>query len=258
VRFLAGRYRLGDQAVDALLALVEALAAEPKPPTAVREPHAALRQHIADSLTGLEVPALREATRIADIGAGAGFPGLVLAIALPSTQVDLVESARRKCSVIARLIAAAGIPNARPVPRRAEEWALGEGAVAYDAVTARALAPLPVLVEYAAPLLKAGGVLVAWKGGRDEAEEAAGQAAAAQLGLQAAEVLPVKPFKEARQRHLHVYLKEKETPPSFPRRPGIAAKRPLSGHAQRQLEEEDFPVRHRTSPRARDSDRCRR
>ena len=124
---------------------------------------------MADSLSGLEVPSLAAARRIADLGAGAGFPGLVLAVALPTARVDLIESSRRKAAVIDRLIQAARIENARSVVARAEEWArlapsLGGGREAYDAVTARAVASLPVLVEYAAPLLRVSGVLVAWKG----------------------------------------------------------------------------------------------
>jgi 16S rRNA (guanine527-N7)-methyltransferase len=94
-------------------------------------------------------------------------------------------------------------------------------------VTARAVAALPVLVEYAAPLLRAGGALVAWKGARDPDEEAAGAGAAAALGLEVGAVLHVKPFPEARERHLHVFRKIAPTPAGFPRRPGMAAKRPL-------------------------------
>jgi 16S rRNA (guanine527-N7)-methyltransferase len=212
--------------------LLEALAAEPDPHTTVSEPGAAMRVHVDDSLTGLEVPELRAARAIADLGAGAGFPGLVLAIALPHARVDLIESAGRKTAVIGRLAQAARIDNARAVTARAEEWgaaaaALGGGACAYDAVTVRAVAALPVLVEYAAPLLREGGVLVAWKGARDPAEEAAGAGAAAALGLELGEVLHVKPFAEARDRHLHVFRKIAPTPEGYPRRPGMAVKRPL-------------------------------
>ena len=94
-------------------------------------------------------------------------------------QVDLIESAGRKTAVASRLAQAAELTNARAVTARAEEWAklpapLGGGREAYDVVTARAVAPLAVLVEYAAPLLRTGGVLVAWKGARDAAEEAGG------------------------------------------------------------------------------------
>ena len=189
---------------------------------------------MADSLTGLEVEAVHAATRIADLGAGAGFPGLVLAIALPTADVDLIESARRKAAVMDRLRQAADVDNARSVVTRAEEWArtpraLGGGREAYDAVPARAVAPLPVVVEYAAPLLRPTGVLVAWKGARDPAEEALGTGAAAEVGLAPVEALRVEPFAGARNRHLHVYRKVAPTPERFPRRPGMAVKRPLGG-----------------------------
>jgi 16S rRNA (guanine527-N7)-methyltransferase len=183
--------------------------------------------HVADSLSGLESGALREAGRIGDIGAGAGFPGLVLAIALPEAQVELIESARRKCEVIDRLAGAAGIGNARSVPARVEEWAAGRGRESYAAATARALAPLSVVVEYGAPLLRPGGALVAWRGARRPEEEKAGDAAAAMLGLAPARVHAVTPFEGARNRHLHVYRKIGATPERFPRRPGTALKRPL-------------------------------
>ena len=180
-------------------------------------------------LAGLEVPALRAAERIADLGAGAGFPGLVLAAALPRARVDLIESARRKCELIERLAEAARLSDkARPHAVRAEDWARGEGASAYDVVTARALAPLPVICEYAAPLLRLGGVLVAWKGARQPGEEEAGTLAAAQLGLGGPQVLPVTPYPGSRNRHLYVYSKLSPTTEKYPRRAGLAAKRPLA------------------------------
>ena len=195
-------------------------------------PAEALDTHVADSLSGLAVSDLGRARRIADVGAGAGFPGLALAIALPRARVDLVESAGRKTAVIARLAQAAKLTNARAITARAEDWAgtpaaLGGGGGAYDAVVARAVAALPVLVEYAAPLLLDGGVLVAWKGARSADEEAAGAAAAAEVGLAPEEVLRVEPFQGARDRHLHVFRKIAPTPERFPRRAGMAVKRPL-------------------------------
>jgi 16S rRNA (guanine527-N7)-methyltransferase len=198
----------------------------------VSEPEAALQAHVADSLSGLEVGELARARRIADVGAGAGFPGLALAIALPGARVDLIESAGRKTAVIGRLAQAAKLDNARAVTGRAEEWAaapaaLGGGREGYDAVTARALAALPVLVEYAAPLLRMDGVLVAWKGAREEAEEESGRRAAELVGLSVGEVLRVEPFEGARDRHLHTFRKTAPTPERYPRRPGMAAKRPL-------------------------------
>jgi 16S rRNA (guanine527-N7)-methyltransferase len=142
--------------------------------------------------------------------------------------VDLVESTARKCEVIDRLASAAQIPNAKAVPHRAEEWATAEGAESYDVVTARALSSLAVLAEYAAPLLALGGSLVAWKGARDPEEEKAGAAAAAIVGLEPQSPVPVRPFKGSRERTLYVYTKTTPTPSRFPRRAGMATKRPLA------------------------------
>ena len=206
--------------------ILAALEREPDPHTSV-DPRDAADVHVADSLAGLEAPALRDAGVIADVGAGAGFPGLVLAVALAHARVDLIEASRRKAALIDRLIAVAELPNARAIPLRAEEWALADGREAYDAVTARAVAPLAVLVEYAAPLLRRGGTLVAWKGARDAEEEAGGTAAAARVGMRPGEVLPVTPYPASRNRHLHTFVKDAPTPPGYPRRPGMASKRPL-------------------------------
>lgn len=224
---LAAAHGLPSSAAAQLERLLAALAAEPDPPTTVRAPGEALDVHLADSLAALELSQVREADAIADVGAGAGFPGLALAVALPSARVDLIEATRRKCEVIERLGSAAGIANARAVAARAEQWGAGEGREAYAAVCVRAVAPLAVLAEYAAPLLRGGGALVAWKGARDTEEERAGAAAAAALGLEPEAIAAVTPYPASRNRHLHVYRKVSPTPERFPRRPGMAAKRPL-------------------------------
>jgi 16S rRNA (guanine527-N7)-methyltransferase len=192
----------------------------------VHDPAESLRVHVADSLAGLEVPALRSARRIADLGAGAGLPGLVLAAALPESQVVLVESIGRKCDFLLAAAAAMGLANVAVVRARAEEWADGIGRC--DVVCARALAALGVLCEYAAPLLTDGGVLVAWKGAIDEQEAADASAAAAHLGLAPEPVRSVVPFAGSERRTLHVLRKIAPTPPGYPRRPGMATKRPLT------------------------------
>ena len=107
---------------ERLLRLLEALGGAPDPPTTVRDPIEAVDLHVADSLSGLEVARLADAATICDVGAGAGFPGLPLAIALPDARIDLVEATARKAEVIERLAEAAGIANARVVPERAEAW----------------------------------------------------------------------------------------------------------------------------------------
>ncbi len=221
------RYRLADGQMDQLARILRELEGDERAPTTVREPLDAVDAHLADSLVGLEFEEIRAAQAIADLGSGAGFPGTVLAVALPEAHVSLVESQRRKCEFVQMLCASARIANARVVCARVEDWR--QGAEASDVVVARALAAQPVVLEYAAPLLKVGGALVDWRGRRNEAEEAAAALAARTLGLRLREIRHVQPFAQARDRHVHVFVKHEETPARFPRRAGIARKRPLGG-----------------------------
>lgn len=182
--------------------------------------------HVVDSLTGLEMTELREADRIADVGAGAGFPGLVLAVALPAAQVDLIESVGRKCEFMRRAIEAAQIPNAVVLNTRSEDWAASDGREAYDAVTARAVGRLSTLAELASPLLKPNGLLVAWKGKRDPEEEQQLAGASEDLAMAPEQILDVGNRAGSEHRHLHVIRKSGPTPANLPRKPGIAKKRP--------------------------------
>ncbi|MEK6326710.1 MAG: 16S rRNA (guanine(527)-N(7))-methyltransferase RsmG [Actinomycetota bacterium] len=223
--------QLSDQARAALEAVLDLLAEDRSAPSAVRDRERAWRVHVADSLTGLEVEALRGARRIADVGAGAGFPGLPLALALPDSRVDLIESTGRKCEFIRRAIERAKIGTARVVCERSESWAAEPppegGREGYDAVTARAVGRLSTLAELASPLLAEGGTLVAWKGRRDADEEAELERASTLLAMAAVEVRWVGPYAGSRHRHLHVLRKAGPTPGNLPRRPGMAKKRPL-------------------------------
>lgn len=222
---LGERYGLDDHQLDQLDAVLNGLATDEHAPTTVRDPEEAIDVHLADSLAGLEIDQLQSARHIADIGAGAGFPGLALAIALPDSEVRLVESQSRKCQFLRRAAAAAGVDNARVVQSRIEEWSEGLGH--NDVVVARALAPQPVVLEYAAPLLEIGGVLVDWRGRRNVDEETDALYAAEQLGLRRLEIRHTEPYEGARDHHLYVFEKAAETPSRFPRRAGVARKRPL-------------------------------
>lgn len=224
---LAERFDLPDGSTASLGRVLELQAEDPTASTTVRDPEEAVDRHVADSLVALELPAVRGARRIADLGPGAGWPGLALAAALPDATVTLVESASRHCRYLERAVEVAGIANVLVVHARAEEHAAA-ARDSYDVVTARALAALAVVCEYAAPLLDFDGTLVAWKGAVSPEEAADGAGAAAQLGLEPVDVLAVAPYPEARDHTLHVLRKTAPTPPRFPRRPGIATKRPLS------------------------------
>lgn len=204
--------------------ILESLADE-HAPTAVRDPAEGVDVHIADSLSGLEAPELPPANLIADIGSGCGIPGLVLAAALPQARVVAVEASGRRCEFIEATAAKAGIDNIEAVKSRAEEWSDGIGEC--ELVVARAVAPLAVLAEYSAPLLKLGGTLVAWKGKPDPEElETAGRAASI-LGLETLDAVPVKPWPGGGSRQLQRLRKVGPTPAGYPRRAGMATKRPL-------------------------------
>jgi 16S rRNA (guanine527-N7)-methyltransferase len=202
--------------------ILELQATDPTASTTVRDPTNAIDRHVADSLVALALEPLQRARSLADIGSGAGWPGLALAVALPNTHVFLVESAIRHCRYLERAVKVAGLTNAEVAHARVEEWHH-----TCDVVTARALAALPVVLEYAAPILVDEGHVVAWKATVAPDESAAGAAAAAELGLAPMEVRRVHPYPGARGRTLHVFRKVAPTPPRFPRRPGMAVKRPL-------------------------------
>lgn len=225
--------RLSPEAREQLAAVIELLASDSTAPSAVRDPEIAWKTHIADSLTGLEVADLSgdRARAVADVGAGAGFPGLVLAAALPAARVDLVESVGRKCEFMRRALAAAGIENASVINARSEQWAMSPppqgGREAYAVVTARAVGRLATLAELASPLLRQGGALIAWKGRRDSDEEAELGRAAPELAMEPERVLAVGEVAGSRHRQLHVVRKSGPTPERLPRRPGMAKKRPL-------------------------------
>ena len=220
---LVSRYGLSAVARDRLGRLLDALVGDPLAPTSVREPGKALDDHLADALVALDLPEVHGARSLADLGAGAGVPGLPLAIARPELETILVESSGRKCAFMAAIVSELGLERVQVAHARAEEL----GRSAFDLVTVRALASPAVVAEYAAPLLAVGGTLVAWRGARDPQAELEGERAALELGLTVRSPLQVMPYRGAQHRHLHLMSKVRETPPRFPRRPGAAAKRPL-------------------------------
>ena len=172
--------------------------ADPTAPTTVRDPAAAVDAHVADALVALELERVREARRIADLGAGAGLPRPRRSPPRCRTRaVALVESSGRKCAFLERAAAAMGLAERRRSSTRAPRRGRRASAAATSSRRGR-VAPLAVLVEYAAPLLALGGALVAWKGRRDAAEEADGAAAAAATGPRAAEVRPVAAMERGR------------------------------------------------------------
>lgn len=198
--------------------------------TAIRSEDDALNLHIADSLAGVELESVRSAASIADIGAGVGFPGLVLASVQPATKVTLVDSVRKKMEAAGRLARELELENVECVWARVEEFgATGSPArESFDVVTSRALAPLTTLVEYSAPLLKVDGVMAAWKGAPGPSELGDAAAAERALGFEPGVLIATKPFKGSARRHFYVTSKRQPTSDRYPRRPGTALRKPLT------------------------------
>lgn len=229
-RELTDRFELPPRSAEKLNALLKFVLTGPSSLTNVRDPAVGVELHIADSLAGLELPQLRSAATIADLGSGGGFPGLVLAIALPDSQLTLVESATRKADFLRETAEAMTLENVVVVAERAELWALE--AHEQDVVTSRALASTSILLEYAAPLLRVGGSLVAWKGSLSDEELGDAAFAAKQLQMSAPLAVAVDDdlVGGADRRQLIVSEKLAATPDRYPRRPGIAKKRPLAAN----------------------------
>ncbi|HEV3229794.1 MAG TPA: RsmG family class I SAM-dependent methyltransferase [Solirubrobacteraceae bacterium] len=223
---LARQYGLAARPVKQLEELLHLLDTDPHAPTTVRDPVRAVDVHVADSLTALDIPGVRAARRVVDIGPGAGFPGLALAATMPADAgTRLLESSIRACDFLVRATRVMGLDRVEVVHRRAEAWPEGQGV--HDLVLARAVGPLPVVLEYAAPLLRVSAAALLWRGTRESDEDERGARAADTLGLELKEVRRTAPFPGARHHHLYLYVKVQETPARFPRRPGAATRRPL-------------------------------
>lgn len=212
------------RAARAIAEVLEAMLREPQNLSAVRDIDQAVWVHAVDSLSALRVPAVASAVGIADIGSGSGFPGIALAAALPDVPVTLVESERRKADWLRR--ASAAFPNVRVVADRSEALAQVERDE-FPVVCARAVGPLPVVLELAAPLVSPGGHVVAWRGRREADDPAAARAAADALGLSPTPDIDVTPIPSV-SRYFSVWGKTGPTPARYPRRPGMAAKRPIA------------------------------
>jgi len=223
---------LPDPALDRLRQYRDALAAAPFNLTSLRDrgPREVERRHLAESLAfgrllarhGLLAPGVR----LLDLGAGAGLPGIPLKIAWPEVELTLLESTGKKCRFLEDVSRRLGL-QARVVEARAEDAGRDPRyREAFDVVVARAVAPLPVLLEYSLPLLRVGGQLAAIKGSAALEEVDASGPALAALGGRLVDVAAFRAPGGLEMRAVLV-AKESPTPGRYPRRAGIPAKRPV-------------------------------
>jgi 16S rRNA (guanine527-N7)-methyltransferase len=195
--------------------------------TAIRDPEDAAVAHVVDSLTALPVLRSRRVQRFVDLGSGGGFPGLPLAVALPAERALLVDSVGKKVRFLQAAAAALELEG-RVATRagRAETLAHEDGhRERWPAVTARAVAALPDLVELCFPLLEPGGILVAWKRGEIDAELASADRAVAAMGGGALETHAV-PVPALAGHRLVLVTKGGRTPSRFPRDPAARRRDP--------------------------------
>ncbi len=196
--------------------------------TAALEDEEIVDRHLMDSLTVLKTEYAAPDSRWIDVGTGAGFPGLVLAMARPDFSVTLMDAQQKRLNFLQAVMDASGIGNARTVHLRAEEGARKkEYREQFDFAAARAVAPLNVLCEYLLPYVRTGGCALCWKGPalRDEME--AGRRAAHLLGGRLE--MPVRcPVYGQDWDHMILPVRKTEkTPAAYPRKPGMPKAKPL-------------------------------
>lgn len=196
--------------------------------TAITDPEAVTVRHHLDSLSVLKAVDLQKGMRVADVGTGAGFPGLPLHIVVDGLDSTLIESTGKKTAFLTHMIEVLGLPRVLALNARAEDAGhLPHQRETYDVVVARAVARLPILLEYLLPLAKVGGVCVAMKGvtAQDELEASAG--ALRELGGVSERIVEVQLPGVPEPHYLVVIRKERQTPNAYPRKPGVPAKKPL-------------------------------
>lgn len=195
--------------------------------TAITAPAEAVEKHFLDSLLLLEDVPMAAGERLIDVGTGAGFPGIPLAIARPALSVTLLDSLRKRVTFLEAVISELGLSNVQAYHERAELFAKrSEQRDAYDWATARAVARLPLLLEYCLPFVRTGGTFIACKG-PDGARELA-ESAHALEALQGCHVRTcAHTLPGGDTRDILLIEKVAPTPSRFPRKPGAAEKSPL-------------------------------
>ena len=196
--------------------------------TALTAPEDVAVKHIIDSLTAYDAALFDGARTLIDVGTGAGLPGIPLAVYAPHLTVTLLDSLNKRVRFLTEVTAAMGLPNVRCIHARAEEAArTAEHRAAYDIVVSRAVARLPVLLEYTLPFVRVGGTLLALKGRAYAEEQKEARRAAEVLGGGRITARPVHLPGLDDVRAILTVTKERQTPAAYPRGGGAPARRPL-------------------------------
>jgi 16S rRNA (guanine527-N7)-methyltransferase len=196
--------------------------------TAITDPAQVQTRHLLDSLSLAKVVTFTAGMKIMDVGTGAGFPGVPLAIAFPQVRVTLMEATAKKLTFIEHITQTLGLTNTKTLHARAED--AGQNPryrAAFEVVTARAVARLPALLEYLLPLTKEGGLCIAMKGSTAAEEAQDAQAALQALGGELRDITAIELPAVEEAHYLVVVAKTRKTPALYPRKAGLPTKKPL-------------------------------
>ena len=196
--------------------------------TALTAPEDVAVKHIIDSLTAYDAALFDGARTLIDVGTGAGLPGIPLAVYAPHLTVTLLDALNKRVRFLTEVTASMGLQNVRCIHARAEEAArTPEHRAAYDIVVSRAVARLPVLLEYTLPFVRVGGTLLALKGRAYAEEQKEARRAAEVLGGGRITARPVHLPGLDDVRAILTVTKERQTPAAYPRGGGAPARRSL-------------------------------
>ena len=196
--------------------------------TALTAPEDVAVKHIIDSLTAYDTALFAPARTLIDVGTGAGLPGIPLAVCAPHIAVTLMDALGKRVKFLDEVTTAMGLTNVRCIHARAEEAARQpEHRARYDIAVSRAVARLPVLLEYTLPFVRVGGSLLALKGRAYAEEQEEGRGAAQRLGGGTICARPVHLPGLDDVRAILSVVKERPTPAAYPRRAGLPERAPL-------------------------------
>jgi len=196
--------------------------------TAIRDEKGIRTKHFLDSFSCVLAWKANPPANLIDVGTGAGFPGIPLKIIYPNTKVTLVESVGKKAMFCQHIVSLLGLEGVNVIRARAEELGqMHEHRECYDWGVARAVANMRVLSEYLLPLVQVGGKMLAQKGESGPAEVHSAEKAIKLLGGEVRQLVPVTLPGVVEERHLVLINKVATTPPGYPRKPGVPAKKPL-------------------------------
>jgi 16S rRNA (guanine527-N7)-methyltransferase len=196
--------------------------------TAIRDVTGIRTKHFLDSFSCVLAWKTNPPANLIDIGSGAGFPGIPLKIIYPNMKVTLVESVGKKAMFCQHIVSLLGLEGVNVINSRAEDLGqMREYREGYDWGIARAVANMRVLAEYLLPLVQVGGVMLAQKGESGPAEVHTAERVIKLLGGEVRQLVPVTLPGVVEERHLVLVDKVATTPPGYPRKPGVPAKKPL-------------------------------